>query len=220
MSVEIIPAAKSQKLARKSARRRSQDSNAIESIVLRIDAIRENTERRPYVLGVAGCSDKDAGKIAANFAASSAELNMGRVVLVQCKRVRNAKKAGFIEFIHGDSVLEDLVEASDVVGLDLLALGVEDDRRLAPDLIASAVKELRSNYDLVVMQLPPIDGTPGSLAFNRVVDSVAIVVRAGKTRARDAERALQILEDDGVEVAGMILNGARPSLPKWMDRWF
>jgi tyrosine-protein kinase Etk/Wzc len=75
--------------------------------------------------------------------------------------------------------------------------------------LASAAGErvfsrLRQRYAYVVIDAPPILAVAEGLILQRVVDSIALVVRAGATPRHLVERALQNL--DASRVVGVILN--------------
>jgi hypothetical protein len=74
-----------------------------------------------------------------------------------------------------------------------------------------------SDFVLVDASALPLDGELLGLA--RRVDSVVIVVEAGRTRRKDLAQTVSALKAVGGQVAGFVLHRRKPMLPRWLDRW-
>ncbi len=81
-------------------------------------------------------------------------------------------------------------------------------------LYSPRMKELlqwaRKEFDMVLIDTPPMLQIPDARVFGRAADAIILVVRAGRT-TRDAALAVrQRLAEDGTRVAGSILNDWNP----------
>jgi capsular exopolysaccharide synthesis family protein len=66
--------------------------------------------------------------------------------------------------------------------------------------------ELRKEFDVVIIDSPPIGLFPDSLAIARKVDEVLFVTRFGKVSRKVAKSLIEDLVETGVNVLGVVLN--------------
>ena len=71
------------------------------------------------------------------------------------------------------------------------------------DLVHAA---LRKEFDVIIVDSPPIGLFPDSLAIARKVDEVLFVTRYGKVSRKIAKNLIENLEETGVNVLGVVLN--------------
>ena len=67
-------------------------------------------------------------------------------------------------------------------------------------------QDLRSEFDVIIIDSPPIGLFPDSLAIARKVDEVLFVTRFGKVSRKIAKSLVNDLEATGVNVLGVVLN--------------
>jgi polysaccharide biosynthesis transport protein len=79
---------------------------------------------------------------------------------------------------------------------ELLAEGTFDD----------LVDEAKLRFDRVVVDTAPIHAVSDALTILNRINTVCLVVRAGRTPKRAIPRALNLLKTAGAPVAGVILN--------------
>jgi capsular exopolysaccharide synthesis family protein len=66
--------------------------------------------------------------------------------------------------------------------------------------------ELRKEFDVIIVDSPPLGLFPDSLAIARKVDEVLFVTRYGKVSRKIAKNLVENLEATGVNVLGVVLN--------------
>ena len=71
--------------------------------------------------------------------------------------------------------------------------------------------EARGQY--VLYDAPPLLEYPGSVLMADQVDGVVVVVRGRETSRKDLDKTLELLEQAGASVVGMIFNRFEPDLP-------
>jgi capsular exopolysaccharide synthesis family protein len=141
-----------------------------------------------------------------------------RVVLVSCdlRRPRLGKflgtdeKAGLTSVLLGEHALPQVIQP------------VQGDRRLcllpsgplppnpAELLSGQGVREvfaaLAENFDIVLIDSPPLLPVTDSVLLSRQVDATLLVVAAGQTRRGELHRAAEKLEQVSAPVIGIVLN--------------
>jgi Mrp family chromosome partitioning ATPase len=103
---------------------------------------------------------------------------------------------------------EKLVKLPDLSDLDILPTGFSN--RRAADLIGACLprilEEALPDYDLIVIDSPPILGFPEPLQMSAAVDGVIVVALAGQTNRNAVGSALTILQRVRANVVGLVLN--------------
>jgi Mrp family chromosome partitioning ATPase len=107
-----------------------------------------------------------------------------------------------------------LVRVESIEHLDILAAGPPS--RRASDLIgrglAELLEEASSEYDLVVLDAPPLLGFAEPLQMATAVDGVIIVARAGQTTRKSVASVLSVLTRLRAKVVGLVLNEVHKEL--------
>jgi capsular exopolysaccharide synthesis family protein len=115
--------------------------------------------------------------------------------------------------LNGDFTLGGVIQQTSVPNLYLLPSGKSVSS--ATNLLygprtAELLEYLKSQFDSVLIDTPPMLGIPDARVLGRMADSVILVVRAGHTTRDSAAAALQRFSDDGTKIMGTILNNWNP----------
>jgi succinoglycan biosynthesis transport protein ExoP len=109
---------------------------------------------------------------------------------------------------------EKLVKLKDLDDLDILPTGFSS--RRAADLIGRRLPEILEDagneYDLIVVDSPPILGFPEPLQMAAAVDGVVMVARAGETNRKTVGSALSTLQRVRANVVGLVLNSVTSNM--------
>jgi capsular exopolysaccharide synthesis family protein len=101
-----------------------------------------------------------------------------------------------------------LVQIEDLPDLDILPTGPSS--RRAADLIGASLPRILAeavpDYDLIVIDSPPILGFPEPLQMAAAVDGVILVALAGQTNRNAVGSALNTLQRVRANVVGLVLN--------------
>jgi polysaccharide biosynthesis transport protein len=157
----------------------------------------------------------------ANLGISLAEIGR-RVLLIDgdLRRPRLGKLFG-LQFATGLSdvlldegqgavSLDSVVRPSTVPGLYLLPGGSEPaniSKLLHSTHLDNVIETVRSDYDFVLIDSPPMMGMADARLLSRVADGVILICRAGETSPEQLSEAKERLAEDGTPVIGTILNG-------------
>ncbi len=94
------------------------------------------------------------------------------------------------------------------VGLHVMPAGRAGNPRqlVNPDRVERVMQSLRSTYDLVILDGPPLGGMVDARSFAVACDGTLLVVRSGSTRLRSLQKAAAELPPD--RLIGAVVNGA------------
>jgi polysaccharide biosynthesis transport protein len=174
---------------------------------------------------------------AANLAVTLAYDGL-RVLLVDCDirrpRVhglfRMPRSPGLMELLttsrhpSGDPVsAPDVIRASSIASLSVLTCGALPSN--AANLLSSTrmrvlLEELRDQFDIIVLDTPPVLATADAGIVASLTDGVLLVVRAGTTDRNAAQRACQQLANVGARVVGTVLNDPGGQVAKEGDYYY
>ena len=120
-------------------------------------------------------------------------------------RCANAK--GLANLLAEDGILlNDCLHRDAESGVDILPAGAWEPRflqLLGSDRMARLLEAFSAEYDLLILDSPPVLVTADSLALCRLVEKVLFVVRWGHTRQEAVLEALKQLLDAQADVAGI-----------------
>lgn len=181
------------------------------------------TQPRPQVVLVTSPREGD-GKttVAANLALAFAnhgtrtlllEGDLRRAGLArQLKTAASARGLGHV--LHGSATAAEVIQpypgtSGDAV-LDVLLAG-ESPRHptelLDSPALSRLMEELRSHYEMVVVDSPPLGAVADALLLAQQSDGALVVTRAGATDRAAMEETLAELSAVGARVHGLVLNG-------------
>ena len=109
----------------------------------------------------------------------------------------------------GENSLAGSIQETQVPGLSLLPSGPPPESvasLLHSPRLAEIVSQLRVDYDLVLIDTPPVLPFADARIFGKLADAVVLVVRAGQTTREVALAAKAKFIEDGLLVFGSILN--------------
>ncbi len=120
-----------------------------------------------------------------------------------------SRKPGLTDFLKGRITRSQLVERTAYGNLDRISSGTR--RQDGPELLqssamASLLAELRSVYDVILVDTPPIGAGADALALGTLTGNFLIVVRTGATDREVTEAKLDMLERLPVRLLGAVLN--------------
>jgi capsular exopolysaccharide synthesis family protein len=162
---------------------------------------------------------------AANLAVAFAQQGI-RVLLVDCdlRRARLHKlfgvprEPGLTQLVLGHAPSAELVRGTEVEGLSVLTSGTlppNPSELLGGLRMRRALEALSEEFDLIVLDTPPLLAAADAAILGSFVDGVVFVVRAGETERGAAKHAVQQLAAVGAPTLGAVLNDPDAKLPKY-----
>ena len=119
---------------------------------------------------------------------------------------------GLSEILAGVSSLQDCILPNVRENLDILPAGAfppNPAELLASDRMQELLEELEGMYDLVLLDMPPVDIVSDPLALSTQVAGCLFVVRQNYSDHRDIRKALISAEMTGMNVLGFVFYGEK-----------
>jgi len=131
---------------------------------------------------------------------------------------RSLPAAGLGDVLVGGVPVKDAIASVENSNLDVLVLPKGSDRRIDPlpmERLKAIFTDLRSRYDIIVCDAPPVLPIADTAALARLADGILLVVRAAVTPRQAVARALNIIDRN--KLIGFVLN-AVPE--RTLDRYY
>lgn len=172
------------------------------------------------ILVTSSVPEEGKSTVTANLAAAIAQL--GRNVLLIDGDLRRScqhnlwdvsNKKGLKDIIVSNVSLAS-VASRPMPNLTLLTSGMVNTNPLAlldSPALSDVVGRSRRDYDLVLIDAPPLPVTADVLTLSKLVDGIVFVTRPGVIERESAELAQETLATTGQKVLGMVINGVKPA---------
>jgi Mrp family chromosome partitioning ATPase len=191
---------------------------------------RQSEQAAAATIGFIGCESRTGvSTITANLAVRASELRLGPVLLVEADgdrpRLARAWKLpggpGLEEMLSGTAAFSDCLRGGPGDDLHVITAtgGSAPGAAWDPCAIDALLAEARGDYRMVLFDLPPAERLHHALLLARRLDQVLLVLRAEQSRGPAAQRVADQLIEDGVPLAGAVLNRQRSYLPRLLSRW-
>jgi capsular exopolysaccharide synthesis family protein len=153
---------------------------------------------------------------AANLASSLSQTGL-RVILVECdlRRPRSIEilglvaGAGLTDVLVGRAAVDDVVQRADQAGIDVLGSGPvppNPSELLASQAMSRLLQELERDYEMVILDAPPLIPVTDAAVLARSGDGALVVVRHGKTTKEQLKAARGALKAVDARILGVIIN--------------
>ncbi len=143
-----------------------------------------------------------------------------KVLIIDCdvhrpsihKKLKIDNTVGLLDIILKKVTVKDAIykhnDYLDVIPCNTLT--VKSTELLNDERFDEILKELREEYDYIIIDTPPINPVSDALVIAQKVDSVVLIVRAESTTHDAYKKAVKALNVLGISVDGVIINGADP----------
>ena len=206
----------------------SRFSESIRS--LKSSIIFSNLDEQAKTVAVTSPAPKD-GKTTTSIALGALVAMSGaKAIVVDCDlRRRSLSKSfakdgavekGLIEFLSGQVELKDAILHQSKAGLDVLPLSsksVVTQDVFGSKAFSSLLEELRSKYDLVVLDTAPVLAVTETAAVANLVDAVVMAVRWRKTSTKAAKAAIKVLRNAKANLIGVTITQFHSSIASRMS---
>lgn len=172
--------------------------------------------RRPRVIAVTSALPREGKTTTAVCLARSLALSGAKTVIIDCDvrhhsasdTLLEGREGRLLDLLAGETTLEEAMIKDDECELYILGVSADDnDPRdlLATDALTKLIKTLRSQFEFVVIDTPPVIGLADARIVARQADTVLFLSRWRKTSMRTAEAALDMLIAADAKVGGVAL---------------
>lgn len=116
---------------------------------------------------------------------------------------------GLSHYLSGQSTINDVVNKTNIPGLNIIFAG-----RLVPNpielfskkLFEKTIENLRSVYDYIVIDTPPLGMVVDASVVSRVCDASILVIESGNIKRKFAQRVVNKLKELNCPLLGVALN--------------
>jgi len=199
------------------------DANvAVESFrSIRVQISHSNGTSRGLILVTSPAPRDGKSMVSANLAISYASAGYRTVLLDADIRRGHAEEMfgvlrspGLADYLRGEATPEEIQQETKVDGLTMVAKGAGKNFNL--ELLDSGVMDallesLKANYDVVVVDAPPLAAGADALVLGRRSDKVIVVLRAGETDEVLARTKLELIGNVNIPIVGAVLNAVPTS---------
>jgi protein-tyrosine kinase len=213
------------------AQRMSPATGYIDSILLKLGALQSEKKLGSMCIGLTS-SDRRVGVstighcLAMNAAANGAggvllvDVNGEHPNLHQMARIRRGP--GLVDHLVRGEPLENCIVKIGEPDASLLMWGSSriPASAISPLKLDGFFSDLRTRYQMIILDLPAIDDVGYGIFFAAQADGVIMVLDGSTSRSRSVLRSMDCLKEHGVEIIGSIMNRYKSPLPGWLKRWF
>lgn len=172
------------------------------------------------ILVTSSVPEEGKSTVTANLAAAISQL--GRKVLLVDGDLRRSSQHSLwgvdntkgLKDIISDNLNPISVIKQPMPKLNLLTSGMVRSNPLAlldsPEL-SDFIGRSRREYDLILIDAPPLPVTADVLTISKLVDGILFVTRPGVVEQESADLAQEALATTGQKVLGMVVNGVKPN---------
>jgi capsular exopolysaccharide synthesis family protein len=128
---------------------------------------------------------------------------------------------GLVEAIEGDYELQECVVPVNNGSLHLLPVSTgataHSDEVLGSPKAQALLKQMQKDYDLVIIELPPLAASVDSLAISAMIDCTVVVAEWGMTPVPVLSEAVHLLRSARAKILGIVLNKVDTSTVRYGD---
>lgn len=117
---------------------------------------------------------------------------------------------GLSNVLAGQIDISEVIIAGDSRDPDVVPAGPippNPSELLGHDRMTELLSEARKNYDVILIDTPPLTAVADTLVLVPKVDAVIMVARIGSIKSNELTRGLELLEDAGASTYGIVANG-------------
>ncbi|MEN3039501.1 MAG: polysaccharide biosynthesis tyrosine autokinase [Candidatus Kryptonium sp.] len=174
-------------------------------------------DRKIKSIVVASSAPKEGkSTTASNLAITMAKADLKTVLLDTdlrrpvLHRVFSVKREpGLTDYLFGKAEIDAIFKQTDVDNLYLVPCGVvppNPSELLGSEKMKEFIEYLKSNYDFIIFDTPPLVAVTDALILANQVDGVLLVASAGKTEIDVIDKAREMIHRVGGNVIGVLLN--------------
>jgi len=163
-------------------------------------------------------SSEGKTSLAVNLAVAAARAGQ-RVILMDADLRRpmvqsimqTPEHPGLVNVLAGITTLEDAIQFSEIGKFDVLTSGPvpsNPNELIGSNTMLETIRQLERDYDMVIIDTPPILPVADSLNLSVHVDGVVLVTRLGETTRDRLRRTKEALENVHATIIGAVPNGA------------
>lgn len=129
---------------------------------------------------------------------------------------------GLSEYLNGQVELNDVLFNIDIDHLSFISSGAipaNPAELLASQRMRELITALRSRFDFVLIDTPPVIPVTDSVIIGSNVEGVILVIQAGRTQRGMVSRATELLTQAQAKIVGHVLTNIEYFVPEYIYRY-
>jgi polysaccharide biosynthesis transport protein len=151
----------------------------------------------------------------------SAQLGGERVLVIECDlrqgafqhRLGGRPVPGLTDVLRGELEWREALQDDPLTGMKFIAGGKRGDDVLGlflSDQIRQVLAEVRDDFDLILLDAPPVEAMPEARVAASLADATLLCVRWRSTQIKTLDHALELLRDAHAKIIGTVLTRVDP----------
>ena len=131
-----------------------------------------------------------------------------------------SQEKGLAEYFEGTVDTNELVKDTHLSDLKVITAGRSShsaSELLALDPLKRLIDTVGSNFDMIILDSPPIIPVSDPLIIADAADGIYWIMKAGYTKKKMIKHALEMLGDKREKIAGTVINNAKNVMPYYYD---
>jgi succinoglycan biosynthesis transport protein ExoP len=127
--------------------------------------------------------------------------------------MRAEHSRGIVDFLLGQANLEEIIRRDRLTAMDYIPAGTSKANSLGlfmSDAMTECLDRLRRDYDLVLLDAPPVFAMTDARIISRIADATLLCVRWRETPRSVVSRSLDLLDEADARVIGVSLTRVDP----------
>jgi succinoglycan biosynthesis transport protein ExoP len=170
----------------------------------------------PQIITVTAARPSEGKSLLALALGRSAQLGGERVLAIDCDvrqgsflhRLDASPAPGLMEVLRGETAWRDAVQEDAISGMKFITAGKPGGDVLGlflSDGMRQLLAEVRDDYDLILLDAPPIEAMTEARVAATLSDATLMCVRWRSTQTKTLLHALEVLRDAHAKVIGTVL---------------
>lgn len=203
----------------------------IDSILLKVSGFQTDNKIGSLCLGVTSC-DRKAGvsTLAHNLAINAGSVGLNGVLVLDANYVEPTQHQLF-RLNRGPGMVDHLVRGEPIdhclnsfnngqISVMMWGSNRVPLSAISPLKLDGFFSELRTRYQMIVVDMPVIREPDYGTLLASHVDGVLIVLDGNRTKQRAVKRCVSTLEQHNATIIGTIMNKYQSPIPRWLKSWF
>jgi capsular exopolysaccharide synthesis family protein len=177
--------------------------------------------QRPRVVAVTAARPGEAKTLVTLALGRSARMSGERVAVVECdirqpaiqQRLQGVGGPGLADVLRGEATLDSVLRKDPLTGMAYVAAGKPGGDTLGlfmSEAMARMLQELRQDYDLVLLDAPPVQAATEARVIAAIADATLLCVRWGSTPRAAVAYAIERLHETHANVVGAVMTRVDP----------
>jgi succinoglycan biosynthesis transport protein ExoP len=176
---------------------------------------------QPKIVAITAARPAEAKTTTAMALGRSSAMNGERVLVLDCdvrqpsfgRLMRAEHSRGIVDYLLGQADLDEIIRRDRLTAMDYIPAGTSKANSLGlfmSDAMTQCLDRLRRDYDLVLLDAPPVFAMTDARIISRIADATLLCVRWRETPRSVVSRSLDLLDEADARVIGVALTRVDP----------